>query len=350
MAGGRPAEAPGRGRLCGDSRPDRGRDSRRRHRRPEARCHGVTGCEGRARDPRREVPARHALRRHDDRGVPDRPRSRRVRPRRPRRRECARAPAGACRGGGDRRARAARRGRPPARAAAAGARPRARAGAPLRRGRAPAHRRARGDGGRGRAHRHLSHGGDHGAALGPDRGARGERVRARRRGVRARVAAAARARPLREARPHARAEGEDRVLHGREGAGPDPRRPRDRRRRRGVARADEAREHLPGAASYADRRGRSPAHDDQPDRRRDGPALDVEPEPAGDPDPHRARARDPLGLRGRAGPAAALRRLLADRAADPRARVRGAEAAGGVPARRGHPHRDRCRGPRRRTR
>ena len=41
-------------------------------------------------------------------------------------------------------------------------------------------------------------------------------------------------------------------------------------------------------------RGRPPAHDLQPGRRRHGPPLDDEPEPAGDPDPHRARARDPL--------------------------------------------------------
>ena len=38
--------------------------------------------------------------------------------------------------------------------------------------------------------------------------------------------------------------------------------------------------------------------------------------------------------------------LLADRAQDPRPRVRGAEAARGVPPRRGHPHRDRRRGAR----
>ncbi len=47
-------------------------------------------------------------------------------------------------------------------------------------------------------------------------------------------------------------------------------------------------------------RGRAPAHDVQPDRGRDRAALDDEPEPAGDPDPHRARPRDPLGVRRRA--------------------------------------------------
>ena len=63
-----------------------------------------------------------------------------------------------------------------------------------------------------------------------------------------------------------------------------------------------------------------------------------EPEPAVDPDPHRARPRDPLRVRRRGGAPAAVRRLLADRAAHPRARLRRAEAARGVRARRGHPH------------
>ena len=115
---------------------------------------------------------------------------------------------------------------------------------------------------------------------------------------------------------------------------------------RGVARVLEAAEHLPRPAADADRRGRAPAHDLQPDRRRDRPALDDEPEPAGDPDPHRARPRDPLRLRRRAGLQAALGRLLAGRAAHPRARLRRAEAARGVRARRGHPRGDRRRGAR----
>ena len=68
--------------------------------------------------------------------------------------------------------------------------------------------------------------------------------------------------------------------------------------------------------------GRAPAHDVQPDRRRDRAALDVRPEPAVDPDPHRPRPRDPLGVRRRGGPPDAVGRLLADRAADPRARLR----------------------------
>ena len=72
-------------------------------------------------------------------------------------------------------------------------------------------------------------------ACGPERGARGSRVRPRRRGVRPRLAAAARPHSLREARPHAGAEGEDRLLHGLQGPPRDPRRSRDRPRDRGVA-------------------------------------------------------------------------------------------------------------------
>ena len=105
--------------------------------------------------------------------------------------------------------------------------------------------------------------------------------------------------PLREARADARPQGQDRLLDRRQGASRDPRRPRDRPGGRGVARAHEARQHLPRPAADADRRRRAPAHDDQPDRRRNRAPLDVEPQPAGDPDPHGARPRDPLGVRRR---------------------------------------------------
>ena len=60
----------------------------------------------------------------------------------------------------------------------------------------------------------------------------------------------------------------------------------------------------------------------QPGGRRHRAALDLQPEPPGDPDPHRARPRDPLRVRGRARQQAALGRLLADRAAHPRPRLR----------------------------
>ena len=58
---------------------------------------------------------------------------------------------------------------------------------------------------------------------------------------------------------------------------------------RGVARAHEARQHVPRPAADPDRRGQPPAHDLQPGGRGDRPALDEQPEPAGDPDPDRAR-------------------------------------------------------------
>src|SRR5204862_120426 len=79
-------------------------------------------------------------------------------------------------------------------------------------------------------------------------------------------------------------------------------------------------------------------------------AMDDDPEPPGHPHPPRARPRDPLGTRRGARAQVALGRLLADRVADPRARFRRAEVARGVRARRGHPHGDGGRGPRRRAR
>ena len=60
--------------------------------------------------------------------------------------------------------------------------------------------------------------------------------------------------------------------------------------------------------------------------------------------------RDPQRVHRRAGPPPDERRLLADRVAHSRARQRRAEAARGVRAWRGHPHRDRGGGARRRAR
>ena len=157
---------------------------------------------------------------------------------------------------------------------------------------------------------------------------------------------AARPHPLREARADPRTQGQDRLLDRRQGAPRDPRRSRDRPDRRGVARADQAREHVPRPAADADRRGRAAAHDDQPARRRDRAPLDVESQPAGDPHPHRARARDPLRLRRGARSPPPLGGLLPDRAPDPGSRLGRAEAARGVPPRRGHPYGDGLGGPR----
>ena len=94
-------------------------------------------------------------------------------------------------------------------------------------------------------------------------------------------------------------------------------------------------------AAAPDLGGRRPAaHDLQPGGGIHGPPLDDEPEPAGDPDPHRARARDPLRVRRRAGAPPDLGRLQPGRAADPRARLRRAAPARGVRTQRGHSHGD----------
>ncbi len=118
-------------------------------------------------------------------------------------------------------------------------------------------------------------------------------------------------------------QGQDRLLDRHAGAAVDPRRARDRRRDRGVARALEADQHLSRPAAAADLGARrASAHDLQPGCGLDGPALDDEPEPAGDPDPHRAGPRDPLRVRGRPRLPADLGRLQPGRAADPRPRLR----------------------------
>ena len=85
---------------------------------------------------------------------------------------------------------------------------------------------------------------------------------------------AARTDPLREARADPRSQGQDGVLDGRAGAARrSAREHADRPGHRGVARAHEAREHVPRAPADADRRGRATAHDVQPDRRGDRPPL-----------------------------------------------------------------------------
>ena len=117
-------------------------------------------------------------------------------------------------------------------------------------------------------------------------------------------------------------------------------RARDRAGDRGVARALEAPQHVPRAAAVADLRGgRPPAHDVQPDGRRRR-AASRRPSPNLQSIPIRTE----LGREIRSafvaeeGHRIALGRLLADRAAHPGARLGRAEAAGGVRARRGHPH------------
>ena len=113
----------------------------------------------------------------------------------------------------------------------------------------------------------------------------------------------------------------------------------------------QADQHLPRPAADADRRGRPPAHDVQPGGRGDRPALDRATRTC-----RRSRsapssaARSARAFVAEPGSQARLGRLLADRAAHPRARLRRAEAPRGVRARGGHPHRDRRRGARRRAR
>ena len=211
----------------------RGRPARRRDRdevvvvaeTPLWRLRRIVGSDDR-RGARREAPAPRpgAGGRHVDRRVSRRSRPRRLRARRPRPRARPGARADARRRGGDHRARPARGGRPPSRAAAQGASARVGLRAALRRDRAAAHRGARRHGGRRDPDRHLPHGRDHRAPHRARRGARGAGVRARRRGVPARLDPAARADPLREARAHLRPQGQDRLLDRRPCAAGDPRR------------------------------------------------------------------------------------------------------------------------------
>ena len=350
LAGGRAAAGARPRRDRDRGRPLRARPGGRRHRRRVGREPAAQAAGGSARRARLQgsAPADDgARRRHDDRRLPDRAGPLRVRDRRPPARVRPRGDPGAGHGGGDGRADHACGGGSAPRRSDARAAGRARLRAALRRDRAAAHRRARGDGGRGRQDRHLPDGRDHGPPRRPGRGAGGEGVRARGRGVPDRLDAAGGADPVREAGADAGPQGQDRLLDRHARAPLDPRRARDRRGDRGVARALEARQHLPAPAAAADLGGgRPPAHDLQPDGGLDRPALDHEPEPAGDPDPHRARAGDPLRLRRRAGAPADLGRLQPGRAAHPRARLRRAPPARGVRPQRGHPHGDGRRGAR----
>ena len=108
-------------------------------------------------------------------------------------------------------------------------------------------------------------------------------------------------------------------------------RPREARRAARAAAAGarapgalEAEGHLRRRAAAARRPRRRPhPHHVPPGGRGDRPALLDRPEPAEHPDPHRAVAPDPRGVRRAGGAAAPLRRLLADRAPDPGALLGG---------------------------
>ena len=274
-----------RGRAAAGARPRRSRRRRRplraraggrRRRRPVGRDLACPAARRGPRRPRLQVAAAAddaPRRRHAARGVPDRAGPLRVRDRRPAAGVRARGDPGAGHRGGDGGADHARRGGAPARRTDARARRRARFRAPLRRDRAAADRGARVDGGRRRQDRHLPDGRDHGPPRRPRRGAGGEGVRPRGRGVHARLDAAGRADPLRGARPDAGPQGQDRLLDRHARAALDPRRARDRRRDRGVARALEADQHVSRPAAAADLRAATGGCTRPSTRRRPRPAA-----------------------------------------------------------------------------
>ena len=102
--------------------------------------------------------------------------------------------------------------------------------------------------------------------------ARARDLGGRRRGVRDRLAAAARPDPVREARPLAQAPRQDRLQHRRARAPGDPRRAPDHPQDRALPGALEARPDLPRRAPQLDRRRRPPAHDVPAGHRRHRPA------------------------------------------------------------------------------
>ena len=107
----------------------------------------------------------------------------------------------------------------------------------------------------------------------------------------------------------------------------------------GVPPARQAQGHVRGRAAGAHPPADGPhPHLVQPAGRGDGAALVVESESPEHPHPHRARPAHPPGVHPRGRLALRGGRLLADRAADPRALLGGAGAGRGVPAGRGHPH------------
>ena len=111
---------------------------------------------------------------------------------------------------------------------------------------------------------------------------------------------------LRQARAVEEAPRQDRLLDRRARAAGDPRRAPDRAEDRALARAQPDPQDLPRRAAAADRRRVAHPHDVRAGRRDDRAAGVDQPEPAERPGPHRARARDPRLLRGRAGQRADL--------------------------------------------
>ncbi len=223
---------------------------------------------------------------------------------------------------------------------------RGRAGAPVPRSRAAAHPGARPDGGDGRRPRSRGARDARARVRVRDRPARARDLHGRRARVQPRQPQAARAGPVLRARPAQGPADEDRLLDrclGPRGAAPGP--PDDRQAPR-VAGVHEAALDVCRSPADADRRRRPPPHDVPPGRRGHRSAVVVRSESPEHPDPDRAGPAHPAGLRGRrAGARPAGRRLLADRAAHPRPRVRRRAPQGRVRARRRHPPRDRRPGP-----
>ena len=249
LARGHPARGARAGRPRDRRRPLRARGRRRRRGRPLGAGARRKARERRGGRARREGAPPPVLpgRRHDDRRLPDRAGPRLLRARRPRRRVRRRGGPRARGRGGDRRARPPRRDPPPPGRADARAARRAWLDRALRGDRAAARGSARRDGGRGGQDRHLPDGRDHRPPGRERRGARVARLRARGRGVHARLDPAGRADPVREAAADARAQGQDGLLDRHARAAHDPARAPDRRRDRGVARVLEAPQHLPRA-------------------------------------------------------------------------------------------------------
>ena len=145
------------------------------------------------------------------------------------------------------------------------------------RGRAAADRRPRGDGTRGAEARRRAPRRGRRRLRRADRPAGKGHLRAGRRRVHDRLAAAGRPHPLRETRADPQTPRQNRLLDRRPRPRPDPRRAPDRREDRVLARADQAEEHLPRLAARPDRPERPAASTPPSTRRRRPPAASPAP-------------------------------------------------------------------------
>ena len=266
---------------------------------------------------------------------------------RPRRRVRHRARPLAAGRGGDGGARPPRGAAAAARAAharaARGARPRP----ALRGGRAAADRRARRDGGRGRPHRHVPHGGDHGAPPGSDRGAR------RRARTSSRARSSWSARRSRSARVLFEQLGLTPGPKGKTGYSTDTKVLQTIRDEHEIVPViEEWRELTKLVNTYLGPLPEMIGQDGRLHTTINQAVAATGRLSTSNPNLQAIPIRTELGREIRSafvaeeGSRLALRRLLADRAAHPRARLRRAEAQGGVRGRRGHPRGHGCGGAR----